>query len=61
MKQKHWESISYDSKCKFNSRTCNSKQKWNNDKSQCECKNIVHAKKIPVGILAPVFVKILGI
>ena len=24
--------------CKFDLRKCNSKQKWNNDKSQCECK-----------------------
>ena len=25
-------------KCKFDSATCNSNQKWNNDKCQCECK-----------------------
>ena len=26
-------------KCKFNSTTCNSKQKWDNITCQCECKN----------------------
>ena len=31
--------ISYDYKCKFNSTTCNSNQKWNNKTcNQCECK-----------------------
>ena len=29
--------ISCDFKCKFNSTRCNSNQKWNNDKCQCEC------------------------
>ena len=33
------EHISYDCKCKFNSTTCNSKQKWNHNTCQCECKN----------------------
>ena len=33
------ENISHDCKCKFNSTTCNSKQKWNNKTCQCECKN----------------------
>ena len=33
------EHISCDCKCKFNSTTCNSNQKWNNKTSQCECKN----------------------
>ena len=40
----------------FNSATCNSSQKWNNDKSQFECKSIVHSKKIIVGVLAHIFV-----
>ena len=31
--------ISCDCKCKFNSTTCNSNQRWNNKTSQCECKN----------------------
>ena len=25
--------------CKFNSKKCNSNEKWNNDKCWCECKN----------------------
>ena len=33
------EHISCDCTCKFNSTTCNSKQKWNNKTCQCECKN----------------------
>lgn len=28
-------------RCKFDDRKCNSKQKWNNDKCQCECKKPV--------------------
>ena len=35
--------ISCDSKCKFNSTTCNSNQKWNNDQCQCECKRYVRS------------------
>ena len=38
--------ISCDCKCKFNSATCNSNQKWNNDKCQCECKFTETAKKL---------------
>ena len=34
-----------DFKCKFNSTTCNSNQKWNNDKCQCECKRYHPSKK----------------
>ena len=33
------EHISCDSKCKLNSTTWSSNQKWNNKKCQCECKN----------------------
>ena len=40
----------------FNSATCNSSQKWNNDKSQFEFKSIVNSKKIIVGVLAHIFV-----
>ena len=39
------EHISCDCKCKFNSITCNSNQKWNNKTSQCECKNYRICKK----------------
>ena len=31
--------ISCNCKCKSNNKTCNSNQKWNNGKCQCECKN----------------------
>ena len=31
--------ISCKCECKFDSIKCNSNQKWNNDKCQCECKN----------------------
>ena len=54
-----------DCKCKFNNTTCNSNQNWDNKTCQCECKNIVHAKKVIVGILAfgilHVFVRIASI
>ena len=33
------EHISCNCKYKFNSATCNSNQRWNNEKCQCECKN----------------------
>ena len=36
------EHISCDCKCKLNSTTCNSKQKWNN---KCECKNYHKCEK----------------
>ena len=39
------EHISLDCKCKFNSTTCNSKQKWNNKVCQCECKNYLKPQK----------------
>ena len=32
------ELISCDCKCKFNSTTCTSKQKWNIKTCECECK-----------------------
>ena len=32
--------ISCKFKQKFDGRKCNSNQKWNNDKCQCECKNL---------------------
>ena len=34
-----------DCKCKLNSVTCNSNQKWNNDIFQDECKNYSMCKK----------------
>ena len=53
--------FSCDCKCKFNCTKCNSNQKWNNKTCQCECKSFVNAKKIIIGILAHVFVRILSI
>ena len=29
--------ISFDCKCKYNSKACNSNQKWNSKTFQCEC------------------------
>ena len=37
--------ISYDCKSKFNSTTCSSNQKWNNETCQYECKNYRTCKK----------------
>ena len=37
--------ISRECKCKFNSTTCNSNQKWDNKTCQCECKNYRKCKK----------------
>ena len=37
--------ISYDCKCKFDSRTCTSNQKLKNGKSQCEWKKYHRCKK----------------
>ena len=28
-------------KCRFNSSVCNNKQRWNNDKCRCECKELI--------------------
>ena len=39
------EHISCDCKCKFNSKTCISNQKWNNETCQCECKNYHKSEK----------------
>ena len=49
--------ISWECKCKFDGRNCNSDQWWNNDKFRCECKNIMYVKKIMFGILLHVIVK----
>ena len=42
-------------KCKFDSTTCDSNQKLNNETCQCDCKNYRTCKKIIVGILSHVF------
>ena len=37
--------ISCDCECKFNSATCFSNQKWNNETCPCECKSYCTCKK----------------
>ena len=39
------EHISCDFKCKFNSTTCNSNQKWKNKTCKYECKNYCKCKE----------------
>ena len=53
--------ISCDFKCKFNSNTCNSNQKQNNEICQCEYKIYYTCKVIKEGILARVFVSMISI
>ena len=50
--------ISHDCKCNFTSTTYNSNQKWNKKHVNVNVKFIASAKKIIVGILTYVFVKI---
>ena len=40
---------------------CNSDQWWNNDKCRCECKNVLYLKKLILGILLHVVVKMKNI
>ena len=53
--------ISCDCKCKFNSLSCSSNQKWNNETCQSDRTNYGTCKKIIVGILAYVFVRMVSI
>ena len=53
--------IPRDCKCKFNSTTCNSNQKWNNKHVNVNVKIMISAKKVIVGILAHIFVRIASI
>ena len=59
------EHISCDCRCKFNSTKCNSKQKWNIKTCQCKCKNyhekIISVKKIIIGTVAHILVRIVSI
>ena len=52
--------LSIECICKFDTRNCNSNQKWNNDKFPCECKHHVCEETI-FGILVHALVKILNI
>ena len=29
-------------KCRSDASVCNAKQRWNNDKCRCECKELIH-------------------
>ena len=53
--------ISCDCKYKFNSTTCNSNRKWSNEINNVSIRIIVHAKKVIVGILAYVLLRIVSI
>ena len=53
--------ISCDCKCKFNTISCYSNQKWNNDKCQGECKTYRMSLKDFNGILAHVLVRLVVI
>ena len=61
MNLKQWPNIiSFDCKCKFNSTTCNSTQKWKMKHVNVNVKINV-CKKIIVGILAHMLVRIANI
>ena len=53
--------ILWDCKYKFNSTTCNSKQKWNDKHVNANVKITISVKKIIFGILAHVFVRVVSI
>ena len=53
--------ISCDCKCNLNSTTCNSKQKWNHESFQSECKKYVKKRLDLTGILAHVFARMASI
>ena len=55
--------IPCECKCKYDSKKCNSNQKWNNNKCWCKCKNkkSMCAKKIIFGILLHVAAKMINI
>ena len=56
--------ISCMRQCSFDSIKCNLDQKWNNDKSRCECKNLEKTcvqKKIKFGILLLAVVEMVNI
>ena len=53
--------ISCDCKCKFNSTTCNSNKNVIMTHANTTVKSFIHAKKIMVGILAQIFVRIVTI
>ena len=50
-----------DCKWAFNSTACNENQKWNIETCKFECKSYHECKKIIVGVLAHVFVRMTSI
>ena len=52
---------SCECKCKFDGTKCNSNQRWNNHKCQCESKNIIYVKKIMLWIVLHVIVAMTNI
>ena len=60
MNKKHF----YECRCEFDGGMCYSKQKWNNDKCQDECKklqNIAYAKKIMPALVVYVLTSVTNI
>ena len=52
---------SYEFKCKFDGRKCNSNQKWIMTNVDTSVKNVIYVQKIIFGILLHVVAKILNI
>ena len=49
-KQIKWhESCKYE--CRLNSIVCNNKQRWNEDKCKCECKELVETQECDKGFI----------
>ena len=50
-------------KCRLDASVCNNKQRWNNDKCQCECKELIDkgiCDKQYIGILVTVNVNVIN-
>ena len=62
MNQRHaLKHISCKCRCEFDGTKCNSRQKWNHDEFQGECKNqedIAHMKRITPGMLVHVLASV---
>ena len=39
-------------KCRLDASVCNNKQKWNEDKCRCECRELVDKKKCDKGFIS---------
>ena len=38
-------------KCRLNAGACNNKQRWNNDKCRCECKDLINKDRCDNGFI----------